>query len=107
MRSVSSMIAHICVNRLDDFWLSCLDLEEHEFELVHATMVTPHGWILGARLSDHTEDGMSIVVIDADSEFFMLIRTRSVLFLKKSVFVQKEAFLGLATAHVRINIFLC
>jgi hypothetical protein len=101
------MLTNINVNRLDELWLSCLDLEEHEFELVEATMFLPHGWILGARLSDHTEDAMSIVVIDADSEIVMLIRMRSVLFSKRSVFAHKEAFLGLATAQVRITIFLC
>jgi hypothetical protein len=70
-------------------------------------MFMPHGWILGARLSDHTEDVMSSVVFDAASEFVMLIRTRSVLFSKRSVFAHKEAFMGLATAQVRISIFLC
>ncbi len=68
-------------------------------------MFKPHGWILGARLSNHTEDVMSSVVFDAAPEFVMLIRTRSVLFSKRSVFVQKEEFLGLATAQVRTNIF--
>ncbi len=107
MSSVSSMIAHICVNRLGDIWLSCLDLEEHEFELVDATMFKPHGWILGARRSDCTQGVMSSIVSDADSEYVMLIHMRSVLFSKRSVFVQKEAFIGLATAQVSINILLC
>ncbi len=101
------MIANICVNCLDDIWLSSLDLEKHGCEFVDATMFMPHGWILGARLSNHTEDVMSSVIFDADSEFVMLIRTRSVLFLKRSVFVQKEAFLGLATAQDRIDILMC
>ena len=72
--SASSTIAHIRVNRLDEIWLSCLDMDEHEFELMDATMIKPHGWILGARLPDHTEDVMTSVVFDADSEFVMLIR---------------------------------
>jgi hypothetical protein len=76
------MIANINVIRLDDIWLSCLDLDEHEFELMDATMFMPHGWILGPRLSDHTEGVLSSVVFDAAYEFVMLIRTRSVLFLK-------------------------
>jgi hypothetical protein len=46
MSSVSSMLANINVNRLDDSWLSCLDLDEHEFELMDATMFMPHGWNL-------------------------------------------------------------
>ena len=83
------MIAHIHVNCLDDIWLSCLDLDEHEFELVDATMFLPHGWILGARLSDHTEDAMSSVVSDADSEFVMLIHMRLVLFLKSRVLCKR------------------
>ena len=92
MSSVSSMIANICVNCLDDIWLSSLDLEKHECEFVDATMFMPHGWILGARISDHIEDAMTSVVFDADSEFFVLIRTRSWLFLKMSVFAQKRRF---------------
>jgi hypothetical protein len=79
------MLANINVNRLDDSWLGFLDLDEHEFELVDATMFMPHGWILGARLSDHTEGVLSSVVFDADSEFVKLIRTRSVLLLKTHV----------------------
>ncbi len=62
---------------------------EHEFELVDATLFLPHGWILGARLSDHTEGILSSVVFDADSEFVMLIRTRSVLFLKSRVLCKR------------------
>ncbi len=87
------MIAHISVNRLDDLWLSRLDLDEHEFELVDATMFLPHGWILGARLPDHADDEMSCVVSDADSEYVVLIHMRSLLFLKKSgFFAQKRRY---------------
>ena len=67
-------------------------MDEHELELVDATMFMPHGWILGARLSDHTEDVLSSVVFDADSEFVMFIRTRSVLFLKTHVLCKKRRF---------------
>ncbi len=63
------MIVNICVNRLDDLWLSHLDF-------VDTTMFMPHGWILGAKPSDHTEDDMTSVVFYADSEFVFLIRTR-------------------------------
>jgi hypothetical protein len=86
------MIANINVIRLDELWLSCLDLDEHEFELVDATMSLPHGWILGARLSDHTEDAISGVVSDADSEYVVLIRIRSVLFSKTHVLYEKRGF---------------
>jgi hypothetical protein len=99
------MIANICVNRLDgldDIWLSCLDLVEREFEFEDVT-----GCILGARLPDHTDDAMSSVVFDADSEYTSVGLARSFLFLENPCFVQKEAFLGLATAPVRITIFLC
>ncbi len=69
-------------------------------------MFMPHGWILGARLTNHTEDVMSSVIFDADSELVMLIRMRSALFLKTLV-CAKEAFLGLATAQDRIDILMC
>jgi hypothetical protein len=90
--SVSSMIANINVNRLNEIWLSCLDLDKHEFELVDATMFMPHGCILGARLLHHTDDAMSSIVFDAASEFVMLIRTRSVLFSKTLVLCKKRRF---------------
>ncbi len=67
--------SHPC-ELFDDIWLTCLNLDEHEFELMDATTFMPHDWILGARLSDHTDDAMSSVVFDADSEFVMLIRMR-------------------------------
>jgi hypothetical protein len=92
--SVSSTIAHIRVNCLDDIWLSCLDLDKHEFEFMDATMFKPHGWKFGARLSDCTEGVISSVVSDADSEYVMLIHTRSVLFSKRSGLCKKRLFQG-------------
>ena len=83
--------SHLCES-LDDLWLSCLDLDEHEFELVDATMFMPHGWILGPRLSDHTEGVLSSVVFDAASDFVVLICMRSALFLKSRFLRTKRRF---------------
>ncbi len=67
-------------------------MDEHEFEVVDATMFMPHGWILEPRLSDHTEGVLSSVVFDADSEFVVLIRTRSWLFLKTHALCKNRRF---------------
>ncbi len=69
-----------------------LDLNKHECELVDATMFRQHGWVLGARLSDHTEDAMSSVELDADLEYVVLIRMRSMLFLESRLFARKRRF---------------